>query len=341
MSNLNIVGGSIMIIGDIHFSDVFTGKHKSYLKNCLNILEDIMKKVKEVKPSALVILGDLVGWSETNIKSREVLSLLCHWFKELNEICRVYCVRGNHDLKGYPDFMFLNQLGLIITASDCGGYFDYYGTPEQEIPEVRFHIVDYKDEDRELNLCGNGASNIVLGHNNYTISGVTNWYSEHDGIELGMMQNYNGVDMVISGHIHNPSPEIYSTSMPDGSDCMLFYTGCPTRPIRDKNLYNSCWYVIIQYNDESKSTNIDTEEFKLQPYEEIFIDDDMFINEQTKEDIDEAVRKEALKDILSDLVKYRMFQCDPISQINNIPNASDEAKKVASDYLLLAFNQGA
>ena len=336
-----VVGGKILIVGDLHFSDVFTGKHKGYLQNCCAILNSILEKVKDVKPSAVVLLGDLVGWSETNIKNREVLSLFCNWFKSINEICKVYCVRGNHDLKGYPDFMFLNKFGLIVTSSDIGGYFDYYGFEGQEVPEVRFHIVDYKDEDKALDLCQGNTSNIVLGHNNYTIAGVTNWYSEHDGIELGMMRNYSGVDMVISGHIHNPSLEIHSTQMPDGSSCMLFYPGCPTRPIRDKNMYEACWYVLISYNSDTESTDIDTDIFKLEPSRDIFVDDDLFINEKTQEELDEEMRREALKDILTDLTKYRMLQCDPISQVMNIPNASDEAKKVACDYLQLVFNQGA
>ena len=54
-----------------------------------------------------------------------------------------------------------------------------------------------ESQDWDFDLCQGNTSNIVLGHNNYTIAGVTNWYSEHDGIELGMMRNYSGVDMVI------------------------------------------------------------------------------------------------------------------------------------------------
>lgn len=333
-----VVGNSVMIIGDLHFSDVFTGKHKAYLDNCFWCLAQITKKLEEKKPSALVLGGDIIGWTETNIKNRQVFAMFCKILRDWNKICPVYSVRGNHDMKGYPDFQFLSEFGLIITSDLCGGYFDYYAYEEQEVPEVRFHIVDYKSEDRVLDLRTDGCSNIVLGHNNFTINGVTTWYNNHDGIELGMMQNFSGVDMVISGHIHNPSPEIYAAQMPSGDSCMLFYTGSPTRIIRDNNMYESCWYVFIEYNGES--TDINTEEFKLKPSSEIFYQKDSFVEDKSKEELDEELRQEALKDVLGDLLKYRMNTGSPIEQVQRIPNASEEAKQIASDYLQIAFNRG-
>lgn len=336
-----VVGNEVMIVGDLHFSDVFTGKHKNYLENCCWVVGQITKKLEEEKPSALVLLGDLIGWSETNIKSREVLSMFIRALKSWNRICPVYAVRGNHDMKGYPDFNFLEDLGMIITSAECEGYFDYYPTEDSEIPEVRFHIVDYKQENRPLNI-REGCSNIVLGHNNYTIDGVTTWYRDHDGIELGMLRNYVGVDMVISGHIHNPSPEIYSVQMSDSQSCMLFYAGCPSRPIREGSgyAYDTCWYVFLRYNAEEKMTDVITDEFKLRPAEEIFYKDDTFIEEENQEALQDEVRKKALKDVLGDLLQYRMNQGSPIDQIKNIPNASEEAKETAISYLNTAFNRG-
>lgn len=335
-----VVGNSVMLVGDLHFSDVYTGKHKSYLENCFWCLSRITEKLNEKKPAALVLLGDLIGWTETNIKDRQVFSMFCRVLREWNQVCPVYAVRGNHDMRGYPDFQFLAEFGLIITSAACGGHFDYYASSEQTTPEVRFHMVDYKDEDRSLNLETTGASNIVLGHNNYTINGLTTWYNEHDGIELGMLRNYSGVDMVISGHIHNPSPEIYACQMPNGESCMLFYPGCPCRPIKDNNLYDSCWFVYVEYSETEHQTDINTEEFELRPAEEIFYSLDEFVTEKTSEELENEVRREALKDVLGDLLKYRMNTGSPIEQVERIPNASPEAKRIAIDYLQLAFNRG-
>ena len=333
-----VVGNSVMVVGDLHFSDVFTGKHIAYLENCFWVLGKITKKLEEKKPSALVLAGDIIGWTETNIRDRQVFAMFCKILRDWNRICPVYAVRGNHDMKGYPDFQFLAEFGLIITSAACDGYFDYFATEDSEIPEVRFHLVDYKDEGKILNLRTDGCSNIVLGHNNFTINGITTWYNDHDGIELGMMQNFSGVDMVISGHIHNPSPEIYAAQMPNGDSCMLFYVGCPTRPIREQNMYESCWYVFIEYNGED--TDINTEEFKLKPADEIFYKMEDFIDEKTEDEIAEELRQEALKDVLGDLLKYRMNTGSPIEQVERIPNATAEAKAIAIDYLQLAFNQG-
>lgn len=334
----DIVGGKVLIIGDLHFSDVYNGKHKSYLTNCFDVLGELSNIIDKEKPSAVILLGDIVGWSETNVRDREVLSMLCKIIKSWGT---VYSVRGNHDLKGYPEFQFLSDLGIIITGADCGGYFDYYGFEGQEIPEIRFHIVDYKDETKALNLRKDGCSNIVLGHNNYTIEGETNWYAEHDGIELKMLQNYAGVDMLISGHIHNPSPAFIETTMIDGSTCSLLYPGCPTRPVKDKNMYESCLLVNIKYNAEFKNTDINTITLPLKPSEEVFYSDSEFVEEQDADALADAVRKEALKDVLGDLCTYRMNNGDPLVQVENIPNATPEAKAVAKDYLQQALNMGA
>lgn len=327
--NMSITGGKIMIIGDLHFSDVFTGKHKNYLKNCCRVLRDITERVEANKPSCLILLGDIIGWNETNIKSRSVFAFFCRIIKQWNAVCPVVVVQGNHDTKGYPDFLFLEEFGLFRNPKQL----DYYN--DDGNLEVRFHIVNYGDEDRELELAENGASNVVLGHQNYTINGVTTWYASADGVELGRLTNFNGVDYVISGHIHNPSPDIYHTQMDDGSSCFLLYPGCPTRPIKEKQMYESCWIVWLEY--KGSETDLRTETWELQPSSELF--DDNIIEERSQEDVEELMRKEALHGVLEDLLKFRMTGGDPFAQVDTIPNASPEAKKIAKDYLQLAMQK--
>lgn len=335
---MKVIGGKILIIGDLHISDVFEGRHKNYLSNCYEVLADIENKVTELNPSVIVFLGDLVGWNESNIRSREVLSHLCKWFMHIGENRKIFCVRGNHDMKGYPEFQFLSDLRLFETASTCDGYFDYYGYEGQEVPEIRFHLVDYKQEHRELNIASGGTSNVVLAHNNFTIQGYTNWYQEHDGIELAMQQNFTDVDIVISGHIHNPSPDFYATQMVGGGECMLFYVGCPTRPIKDKNCYDKCWYLVFDYSESAKSTSFDALDFNLKPLVEEFYDDDTFIEEKSEDEIANEIRTQALKDVLEDILKYRMCDGNLLEAIDKIPNATNEAKDLAKSYLQFALN---
>lgn len=331
-----VVGSDILIIGDLHISDkAVVGRHKNYLKNCFDCLADILEKVHERKPSAVVFLGDLVGTSERNIKSREVLAMFCKFFKDISKYSKVYCVRGNHDSGDYPEFQFLSELGLFETATSSDGYFDYYGYEGQIEPEIRFHLVDYGNERKPLSLAGGSTTDIVLAHNNFTIQGVTNWYQSKDGIELSSLDNFAGVYMVISGHIHNPSPDIVATEMVAGGQCCLFYTGCPTRPAEQ---YPSCWIVRFGYNADSQCTDYDALELPLSPVSETFYTEDTFIEDMTEEQIAEVERTMALKEVLDEIITCRITSGDLISQVNNIPNASQDAKNMACHYLQLALN---
>lgn len=334
---MKVVGGKILVIGDLHISDVYKGRHISYLTNCFVVLGEIEKKVNELNPSAIVFLGDIVGMNESNIRSREVLSQLCKWFMRIGEGRKIFCVRGNHDAKGYPEFQFLSDLRLFETSGTCDGYFDYYGYEGQEEPEIRFHLVDYKQESRPLAIATGSTSNIVFAHNNFTIQGCTTWYPAHDGIELAMLQNFVDVDMVICGHIHIPSPEFYSTQMVNGQVCTLFYLGCPTRPTRDQD-YDKCWYFTFEYDEKSQSTGYDALDFNLLPSDEIFYKDEDFIEDKTEEELANEVRTQALKEVLGDIMKYRMCQGNLLDSIDAIPNATDDAKECAKKYLSFALN---
>lgn len=327
---MKINGGEILVFGDLHFSDVFTGKHKNYLENCCTVLRQILDMVNERKPKTVVFLGDIVGWSDVNIKSREVLAMFCDFFSRIRRVAEhVIVVRGNHDMKGYPDFQFLLSLGLVETYS----YFDYMNDKGEV--DVRFHIVNYGEESKPLEILGT-TSNVVFAHNNFVIDGVTNWYNEHDGIDLCTLKSFSDVDLVVSGHIHNPSPNMVGVDMPSGKQCLLFYLGCPTRPIKISNNYNACWALSFEY--KNGVTDYDTIPMMLQDCSEIYYSDDEFIEEDKEEDLAEQLRKEQLADVLSDIMKYRITGGDLFGQIESIPNATEEAKKVAKDYLQVAYN---
>ena len=334
---MDIIGREVMVVGDLHISDRYRGRHISFLQDCFEVLGDLTREINLRKPAALVLAGDLIGWNETNISDREVFAKVCKIFREWSDVCPIFAVRGNHDMRGYPDFQFLADFGLINTSQSCGGYFDFYGYEGQEVPEVRFHLVDYGDESRHIDIL-EGTSNIAVVHNNFTIDGLTTWYADHDGLELGLQQNFVGIDFVLAGHIHNPSPEFYAVTMPDGNPCTLFYMGNPTRVIKDKNPYDTCWFVYVQFDGEG--TEIIPEMYHLKPVEECFYPDEEFIEESTPEQLAEEVRKESLKNVLDDLLKYRLNSGDPFSQVMKIPNATDAAKQMAIDYLQAAFNGG-
>ena len=328
---MDIKGGEIMIIGDLHFSDVFHGRHKDYLSECFWVLGRLTELIEERRPSGVVLLGDIVGWQETNIRNRQVMSMFFKVFRRWNAVCQVFSLRGNHDMRGYPDFNILEEFGLITTSAGCGGYIDYYGYDGQELPEARLHLVDYGDEHRQLDILS-GTSNIVLAHADFRIDGVTPWYPEPGAIELGTHMPFSDVDMVVIGHIHAPSPDMYEVTMPSGKSCSLFVPGCPMRVQWDSSMWESVWTVHIRYN--GTDTSVDTLPFALQPIDEVFESKESFIEEDSAEEVE---RKAALKDVLDDLLKYRMTGGSPIDQVQMIPGASQAAKDMAVSYLNIAF----
>ena len=339
MRTFDLKDGKILVIGDLHLSDYYKGKHKNYLQNCFDVMDSLDKIITVRKPDAIVLLGDLVGWTKPNIVDRERLTKFFKFFVKWGRTAKIFAVKGNHDLNGYPDFMMLSELNLIITSVACDGYFDLYSADNEMVPSARFHIVDYGEEHRQLNIAPQPTGNVVFGHNNFTIAGQTTWYSGGEGIELGHLANFAEVDMVISGHIHNPSPDFCETSMLNGKNCTLFYPGCPTRPVFEKNnMYNSVKLGEISYNKTTELTDFDIIDMPLKPYEEIFDLSGVDLTEKTQDEIDEEMRKAALSDVLGDLLTYRMNQTDPISQIANIPNATEEAKAMAMSYLQTAMD---
>lgn len=332
-----VVGKNVLVVGDLHISDTFSGKHKDYKKECTFALDSITKKLEDVRPAALFLLGDIVGNNETNIRSRENFTKFCRYFMQWNAICPVYSVRGNHDMKGYPDFDALHDLGLIKIFEDCDGVVDFYTNANDSAPQVRFHIVDYGAENRELDIYKGDdsveCSNVVLGHNNYFIEGVTIWYAEYNKVMLNQLRNFKEVDMVVAGHIHNPSPEIYETNMDVDKVCSLFYLGCPTRPIKDNRRYDFCWYMNFEYDETENLVQSMPEQFELLPFEDIYYEDKDYITDETVEDIAEKARKETLAKVLGDLAKYQVESANITTQILNIPNATDEAKELAVKYI--------
>ena len=325
-------GNPVLVVGDLHFSAIFTGMHKDYFSECCSALNHISDLVKEHKPSGLVLLGDIIGWSETNIKDHEALHLLFKYFKAWNEVCPVFSLVGNHDMKGHPDFLMFHDLGLIKTSTDCNGYIDFQPADSEET--VRLHLVDYHDVKRHIDIL-DGSSNIALCHDAFTIQGITNWFVVPDAYELGTLSNFDGIEGVIAGHVHQPSPDFAETVMPNGKKCWLFYVGCPTRPQRDE--YNNVWSMLISYNADGYA-EVTPETWELLDSKEAFYAQEVLVNADSAE---EVKRKEALGAVIDDLLKYHIGVGDPVEQINKIPNASEGAKKVAVQYLQRAMNQGA
>lgn len=342
MEKYRVFGGKVLIFGDLHISCVYEGQHHDYIMECYKNMDNILRKTKESRASAVFLLGDVIGVNERNIRDRQFLLRVLLFFKSLNEITggNVYSVKGNHDKGDFSDFDLLVGMGLLKNPD----YVDYFRCSEKEYDscedsplEVRFHFVNYGEEERKLHIDEEeGASNVVLGHADYIIDGVTNWYQHKGGVNLSRLSNFEGVDLVISGHIHNPSDEIMSTNIGD-SVVGLFYTGSPARTAER---FDDCWYWIFEYDRDSESTRYDAELFGLDKADVVFYPKDDFIN---TEDPDEEGRKkqsESLTNIVKEIMEGRMTSGDLFGQVRAVPHASDEVKNIACKYLQRAIDGG-
>ena len=321
--NPEIYGGKILIFGDLHLSSSYEGQHISYIKDCYWTMEKIRNICEESKPSAVIFLGDIIGVNERFIRDNQFLMRVIIFFRYLNSITedRVYAVKGNRDMGDFTGFDFLIGLNLIKNPR----YLDYYSSDSNR--EVRFHFVNYGKETQPLMLTepNEGVSNVVLGHADYYIDGVTNWYSARGGVELCMLDNFCGVELVISGHIHIPSEQILYTNLKDGSAVGLFYTGSPAR-VADR--YEDCWYVCVEYEDEC--TNCDPHYMGLLGTDEVFYPKEDF--ELSEDEEEEAIKSEKLTELVKEIIESRIASGDIVNQIMINPAADEDTKKLAVDY---------
>lgn len=334
--NYTVEGGKILIFGDLHFSSNYEGKHKNYINDCYTTMSLIMDHVKEQNPSAIFFLGDLCGVNERSIKDRPFLTRVLMFFASLYGITKgnVYSVKGNHEMGDFSDFDMLISLGYIKNPK----YVDYAVDGNVE---VRFHFVNYGDEAKKLSIKEDYTSNVVLGHNDYYIDGVTPWFSGKGAVELTKLANFNGVEMVIPGHIHMPTHEILYTNLPNGESVGLYYVGSPSR-VAER--FDDCDFLMFSYSDESSSVEYGAYAMGLPPARDVFYEDEVFKNseggeEYEEEETEEEKHTKALDLIVKEIMGSRIVTGDLFKQIDIIPG-NEKEREIAKEYLRKAMEVG-
>lgn len=329
-------GGKILLFGDLHLSSSFSGKHKNYLYECYETMEKIQNIVSEEKPHAVFFAGDLIGVNERNLKDRQFLMRVVLFFSSLYNITKgnVYAVRGNHDIGDFSDFDFLVGLGYIKTPQ----YVDYFVNGNKEL---RFHFVNYGEENMPLHTEDTEFDHVVIGHADYYIEGETNWYggSKSDRLEVKSLRNFNNVSFIFSGHIHLPSKDVIFSNLPNGEQVGVFYMGSVTRVAEE---YDACWYITFRYDEELESSTYDANLIPLTPYKDIYFDNKELINSEEDEESEEEQEKrtEALKEIIGEIFSSKLATGDLFSQIDRLPAAREHCKELAKSYLRLAIDGG-
>lgn len=314
--------GKVLIIGDLHVSDRPSRRHKDYWGDCVDFLLEISNIIRNYGITHLVLLGDIVGrTTEKNLQHRDNLMALMKILQEWNQLTQgnVYLVEGNHDVgENLTDVQMLVTLGYFKRVK----HFD--------VGNARFHISDYGNVHREIDFKEDGY-NTVLAHADIKVEGETTWYpATSEEVELASLTNYKGVDLVVSGHIHNPSQK-YVTTQIEGETVGLYYPGCGPRPIYDRNVWNQVFGLILTC-DEGE-TQLDQYNFKLKEdiWAEVHTDDDG-LDDEEQDLIAEipTIDIERLGEILSEFNRYNMMgENDFKTQVKNLGGLDSEAVELA------------
>lgn len=314
----------VLIIGDLHISDRYTGKHVDYFENCMYCLSMVTKSIKEEGITHLMLLGDLIGigLAEKNLRTREALLEFMNVLQEWNKLTdnRVYSLRGNHDIGSkLTDYEMFVSLGLLKQVN------------ELDIMSAKFHFFNYGEETRKVSI-DEDKYNIGLFHTNLLIEGLTTWYRGGVGVELSTLDNLYGLSMAVAGHIHNPSIKMVSTSIRD-RDISLFYPGNLTRPKFDPNLWDIAYGAIFEIDPLNVVAN--TLQYKLKPINEVFVstyDDIKEVEDDTE--TEPSIDLDALSAILEELQYYNISGGkDYNSQIMRVAGLDKVAAELALSYI--------
>ena len=218
-----------------HLSDLHIGKqlhHYSLLEDQRHILNEVVSRVKELKPDAIVIAGDIY---DKSVPSAEAVSLFDDFLTELADVDEkpaVILISGNHDSAQRLDYAsrILGRQNIYIageaprekdeylkkvTLCDEYGDVDFYLLPflkpgyvrgvfEEEIPETYSEavarILEREAPDRE-------KRNVLLSHQFYTGNGKTPQTCDSELFSVGGIDNVDiapllQFDYVALGHLH-------------------------------------------------------------------------------------------------------------------------------------------
>lgn len=329
------VNGAMVVIGDLHTSPRYQGTHKDYAMSSIRVLslvKDILvAKKEEFGRVSLMLLGDTFGVNERNFNNEFYLTQVGVWYRRFNDLCdgHVYSVRGNHDMGEYTTFDYAKDAGWVKNPE----YVDMVD-PQTGARISRMHIVNYGHEHDTLNILKSG-SNVVFGHNDYSIPGITPTYGGKEGdsrrgdkVVLSQLDNFLGVDLVISGHIHTPlMRNDLRATMSDGSSIDLLIPGSPSRV---SERIESCYDVV--FSVASGRVDYNSERIQLWPVAEEFIENPL--TEEQQGIIEDMQEKGAnLSEILSTVMEGRLAErFSNIDQIYKIPGFTDKQRKLAEKY---------
>lgn len=320
---------TLLVIGDLHFSDVYRGAYKDYWSHCEKTMRRLSNKIKELNPDVTLFLGDLVGVSEVSLKKRTSLLQVCQFFSGIKNCMSVV---GNHDLGVMTDFKFMEALNLYET-SRSRSYIDLV-TDKGEVV-YRGHLIDYGKECDTLDI-KEGCINVGFAHNEFVTSTGEGGVATHKPISLWDRLNFKDLNKLIVGHVHDVMPKAVYQEYLSNARMGLQYLGSPTRPGIRTQQGDFVWlYYVTVEGGEVKEQLIP---YTLEDKDELMLKKvltDELLDTQTKED-----ERKVLAEHVKEMLEYNLMVGDLLSQVESVPGYTQKARELAKRYLNQALNGG-
>ena len=316
----------IGFIGDLHLSDRVTGRHKDYYANCMEVLNKITEAIEAEKLTHLFLAGDIFGTHEHTLKTMEARSAIFEKIAKWNTLLNgeLYSIRGNHDSAAKTtDFDLLVATHLLKTTPETGYVY-------VDIGGYRVHMIDYGNDNAKV-VIDETRGNLALMHSYLRIPGKVDLMNIKQAINLDSLVNLKGIDLVIGGHYHTPSPG-YLTTQIEGKDISLMYIGCPTRPSAADTWTETYMLVATSVDDGLGQYTLSeqTAKFKLCPIENL-----LKPVKEKSEDVQESIsRTEMVASVLNELESYNIMGTGAYrTRLENMRATNPEAVDLCLHYI--------
>ncbi|NLW16008.1 MAG: exonuclease SbcCD subunit D [Erysipelothrix sp.] len=210
-----------------HIADLHLGKRVNeynMIEEQRYILNQILDRVAEEKPDALILAGDIY---DRTIPATDAVELLNYFLKELNKHDMfIYIISGNHDSKERLSFAsdILRSSNIFIEGNfktelfkhSLSDEIDVYLLPFTKPLDTRSYYEEHADSYQkafELILGNTNVDkskfNIILSHQFITHNNTEPELSESEVVSVGGLDNidtsvFKDFDYVALGHIHKP-----------------------------------------------------------------------------------------------------------------------------------------
>lgn len=354
-----------------HLSDLHIGKqlnHYNLKEDQIYILNQVVEKVYELRPNAIIIAGDIY---DKSIPSAEAVTVFDDFLTKISFIkpsIPVFIVSGNHDSAERLDFassilekhnVFISGLPprdkeeylRKITLNDEYGEINFYLLPFIKPGYVRHmfeegEISNYDDAVRKIIERENtdySKRNVLVAHQFFTFKDTKpeTCDSEISLISVGGLDNVDvssvkDFDYVALGHIHGAQKIGYDHIRYAGT--LLKYS------VSERN-HNKTLTVV---NIKDKNENIEIEQIKIKALRDLRLEEglleeilsratddnkDDYISVILKDEIDQYKPKEQLENIYSHILEIRV---DNLRTRSRLDSSNEE---IQIDNPLTAFEK--